>query len=481
LRMNLMSLQKYLSSSRPELYVKLLSQVFRIKDTLGNVYDYEPTPYQVAWHKHFYLVDPEASNRLWVKGRGVGATAITMMDLLMLGATYKGLTIPVSSVTRPQASMGPIEWGIWLCDNTRIPGILRRNLELESRIELLRTDSMIFPIPGNNPNALRTYRVPVIFYDEFDWCKQPRMLLAAGEGCMSEGGQSTVISTIQNKRGMFQHIIDHADELGYWVLETPLWDPKQIDLSKPLPTQAIKPIAPWISVRTWEQLRKRDLQVFLREAQCVAPDEGANFLSWDLINDSCTISDHQGRHRKRWLKTKRNNRNWTSLGIDYARYKDLSAFEVLELTAFGWLQVYEQLLRGSDTQAQNSLIDVLERNFTLNQIRIDMTGSGQGLYDYAYAKHGSKVDGIHFGEKMVVGEAKARKKEVYASNLRRLMQDKRLKLFDYLELKDDLHSVPYDLGEPTRTVEGSHGDRFWALALAAWKEDAGDVDAFLFG
>jgi hypothetical protein len=470
-----------LNDSKPENYVKLLSQIFRIKDALGTVYDYKPEPYQVEWHKRFYLVDREAPNRLWIKGRGVGATAITIMDLLMLAATYRGLTIPVSSVTRPQASMGPIEWGLWLCDNTRIPGVLRRNEDLESRVELIQTDSIIFPIPGNNPNSLRTYRANVIFYDEFDWCKQQRSLLAAGEGCMSEGGQATIISTIRNKRGMFQSIIDNSQELNYWVLRTPLWNPNTIDYSKPLQSQDLKTVAPWISVKRWEELRKRDLPVFLREAQCHAPDEGANFLDWDLINECTTISTYKGSHLKRWTKLRRDSQNFFSLGVDFARYKDLSAYEVLELTEFGWIQIYEQLLHGSDTKAQNALIDLLDMNFKLNQIRIDMTGVGQGLYDYAYAKHGSKVDGTHFGQRMQVGEQKAPKKSVYATNLRTLMQDKRVKLFDYLELRDDLHSVPYDLSEPKRTEEGSHGDRFWALALATWKEESGDLDAFVFG
>jgi hypothetical protein len=403
-----------------------------------------------------------------------------MMDLLMLGLRFDGLKIPISSITRPQASMGPIEWGLWLCDNTRSPLVLERNPELESRIELVASGSVIFPIPGNNPNALRTYRVPTIFYDEFDWCKQQRQLLAAGEGCMSEGGQSTVISTIRNKRGMFQSLLDNASELNYWILETPLWNRDKIDLSKPLTSQDVKPIAPWINVKKWDSIRKRDLAVFLREAQCHAPDEGSNFLDWQLIIDCCTIKSFHGSYLKRWTKQKRNNHNYISLGVDYSRYKDLSAYEVFELTEFGWVQIYEEVLRGSDTPAQNALIDLLDLNFKLNQIRIDMTGVGQGLYDYAYAKLGSKVDGVHFASKIEVGEEKARKKDVFATNLRTLMQDGQAKFFDYQEIKADLHSVPYDLSDPKRTEEGSHGDRFWGIALALWKAQRSDPDGFIF-
>jgi hypothetical protein len=450
--------------------VKLLSEIFQIKDSLGNIYPYIPQPYQVEWHRHFFLVDPNSPNRLWTKGRGLGATAITMMDLLMLGTTYRNLKIPIASITGRQVEMSPIDWGRWLCDNTRIPGAIPRNPEVDSQIELLKTGSIIFTIPGGNPNALRTYRCPVVFYDEFDWCEYPKALLDAGNRCMSEGGQATIVSTIQNIRGEFQRLIDHSKELDYWVLRTPVFPVEGLDLSKSLLLQSLKPIAPWINMKKLDDERKRDLQVFLRENQCVAPDVSANFLDWGLISKICTITNYRGDSSTRWTKDSREPYNTSifNLGVDYARNRDLSAFEVFELTAFGWIQVYEKTLRGSDTKAQNEFLDLLEDKFILTNIRIDMTGPGQGFYDYARSKHGSKVDGIHFAEKITVEDEKAPVKNVFANNLRTQAQDGKLKMFDYLELKEDLNSIPYDLSDSKRTEEGSHGDRFWASALAIW-------------
>jgi hypothetical protein len=49
-----------------------------------------------------------------------------------------------------------------------------------------------------------------------------------------------------------------------------------------------------------------------------------------------------------------------------------------------------------------------------------------------------------------------------------LLQDTQLHLFDYAELKHDLHSISYDLKKIQRTTDQSHGDRFWALALATY-------------
>jgi len=453
--------------------------LFQIKDAVGRIRPYQPRPYQVEWHRHFYLVDPESPNRLWNKGRGVGATAITMMDLLMLGSVYHDLKIPICSITGKQVEMSPIDWGRWLCDNTQIPDIIPRNREVDSQIELLKTGSIIFTIPGGNPDALRSYRCPVVFYDEFDWCEKPKALLDAGNRCMSEGGQATVISTIQNKKGEFQRLIDHADELGYWVHKTPIFDDAKVDLSRDLIQQKAEPIAPWIDLKKLEHERRRDFPVFLRENQCYAPDTGENFLDWDLISKVCSIEAYspetpngfQGDYQTKWTKKTRESGgfSWINLGVDYARYRDLSAFEVMEQTPFGWLQIYERLMRGSDTPAQNSFLDLLEKNFHLNSITIDLTGPGQGFYDYARSKHGTKVDGIHFGEKTAVKEENVNVKDVLAGNLRTQAKNNRLKLFDYLEIKEDLHSIPYDLSDPKRTAEGSHGDRFWAIALAIWR------------
>lgn len=471
--------------SKPEHYVKVLRDTFRMRDALGRWFDYEPQWYQVEWHKKFILADPDAPYRLWHKCRGLGATASTMMDLLMLASTYHGLTIPISSITGKQVEMGPIKWGIELCEHTKVPGIIPRDTNISSAIRLTSTGSVIFTIPGNSPNALRSYRAPALFYDEFDWCEQQEALLGAGEDVVDqELAQITMVSTIQNVRGEFQRLIDNAEDLGYWVLKTPLfgWDGAICDptrsLNKQIDEGKITPIAPWIDIKKVEKQRRRRVAVFLRENMCIAPDTGVNFLSWDLIQSACNIepfaSDNpggfQGDQYKKYtmLRRPKGNHNPFSIGWDFARYHDLSVAEVVEHTAFGVIQRFEQTMRGSDTPTQNALLKLLNVNFNPMAVRIDMTGAGTGLYDYAYSEIGSKVDGIHFARTMEIEDERGRVKDALALNLRTLMQDNKFRGFDYLELKDDLHTVPYDLKDPKRTAEGSHGDRFWALALAAW-------------
>jgi hypothetical protein len=448
-----------------------------MKDALGRGFDYIPRSYQIDWHERFYLPSPEAPHRIWNKGRGVGATAITMMDLIMFGLAYDGIEIPISSMTGEQGEV-PIRWAIWLVDNVKIPGLITRDYKVNSELRLTQTGSRIFKIPGGSPEAFRSYRCPVIFNDEFDWCDQQNAIIDASDNCMSEGGQRTIVSTIKNSSGLFNRYLMNAKTFGFSILRTPIFDEKEFDPSRPIPDQVkqgLDPIAPWINIDNLERQRLKNLDIFMRENQCKAPDEEVNFLNWPLIQSMSTIKRWSPDNPKGWLGDFR--KKYTQLraipggvytiGIDFSRYRDLSAFEVVEHTEFGVVQRFEQLLRGSDTPTQNSLIDLLDHRFNPLNIRIDMTGVGQGLYDYAYESHGSKVDGIHFKQNIEIGDEKGPARVYYALNLRQLAQDGKMKTFDYLELKEDLHSIPYDMGEAKRNAEGSHGDRFWALALAA--------------
>ena len=90
-----MTVRMSLKKMDSENYVKYLKRMFRMKDSFGNVMDYVPTWYQIEWHKLFFLVNPEIETRIWSKGRGLGATITTMMDLILTALIYNDLKIPV--------------------------------------------------------------------------------------------------------------------------------------------------------------------------------------------------------------------------------------------------------------------------------------------------------------------------------------------------------------------------------------------------
>jgi hypothetical protein len=466
-----MSLARTLDKQR---YIELLPRIFQIRTAHGELIPYQPMPFQAAWHRHMYLVNPTLAGRIWVKGRGLGATMCTMIDLIMIGSILNDVVLPVVSMTEAQAQTGPIAWVKWLIDHAKpVQGHrITRDPGYESQIVFPTTGSKILPLPGNNPNRLRTYRTPVVTYDEFAYCEQQEALLEAGESCLSEGGGLTIISTIRTQTDEFARLMKHADTLGLWVHRTPTW-PSTVDVTQPLPAQDVRPIAPWIDIQVQERLRRRDLTAFCRESQCEPADEDTQFLSWQLIQEACHLDFHQDRG-ERWRKRERDAEHVYTLGWDYARYNDFSVSHVLEHTPDGITQVYERVLRGVDTPTQNRILDHLVAKFRPDLIRIDKTGVGLGLYDYAVRAHGGRVKGIDFASKMPTGRWERRKRvtaptrDLYANNLRTLLQDHQLHLFNDPLLKQDLHVIPYELTTTRRTAEGSHGDRFWALALAAY-------------
>jgi hypothetical protein len=250
-------------------YVEMLPRIFQIRNAHGELRPYQPMPFQAAWHHHMYLVNPELAGRVWVKGRGLGATMCTMIDLIMIATVLNDVALPVVSMTEVQAQTGPIAWGKWLIDHAKpVQGQrITRDLAYESQIVIPTTGSRIFAIPGNNPNRLRTYRTPVVTYDEFAYCDKQEALLEAGESCLSEGGGLTIISTIRRRTDEFARVIEQAEVLGLWVHRTPTW-PATVDVTQPLPAQDVQPIAPWIDISVQERLRRRDLTAFLRESMC---------------------------------------------------------------------------------------------------------------------------------------------------------------------------------------------------------------------
>jgi phage FluMu gp28-like protein len=235
----------------------------------------------------------------------------------------------------------------------------------------------------------------------------------------------------------------------------------------------VQPIAPWIDVQGQERMRRRDLPIFLRESMCEAPDVDDQFLSWPLITTACHLAFQQDQH-ERWRKRARNAEHLIQVGWDFARTHDFSVCEVLEREGDHWYQLYERLMRGYDTPTQIGILTQVIDAYRPDIIRLDRTGAGIGLYDYASRLAGARVQGIDFASKMPTGHWERGKRvtkptrDVYAVNLRTLLQDHHLHLFDDTALKADLHSLSYDLKTVSPTPDHSHADRFWALALAAY-------------
>lgn len=461
-------------------YVITLSETFNMKNSRGDIFPYSPQPYQIEYHADCMLANPDYPNRITKKSRGIGATAMTMIDSLMVAHRYDNVKIPVASITGVQSD-GPIEWSVWLADNTQIEGFFDRDQEINSKCKLGNA-SVIFPVPGHNPDALRNYRTIFNVYDEFAFHPYPKKLKAAGDACLSEGGQINALSTLNGTENEHFRLIENAGEFGYKVYSVPMFDPGVFDVTRSIPAQIneglITPVSPWASIRKLEESRKSDAVAFMQEYMCDPQDESVSFLSIELINK-------MARKPERLEQMHRYGPNSYHLGIDFASEVDTAAYVTMEQTPQGWIQRRLDAIKKTDTVAQNHLTRELNALFAYDTITIDMTGSGTGFFDYARADFGDIAIPIHFASRWTIADEethlyrskdlkKTKKgkisipvKRAMATNLRNEGLRGRCLIMGTPEMRKDLHKVSYDQLDAVRDKDG-HADRFWAVALAMW-------------
>lgn len=204
-----------------------------------------------------------------------------------------------------------------------------------------------------------------------------------------------------------------------------------------------------------------DPVAWAQEFECAFTDAASSWLGYDLI-DAC--EDAQ-------CKPGSPDANGYAggpvyVGMDFAARGDLTVIAVLEDVA-GVLWLRELIeLRATSFAQQLAELDRVMKHYRVLRAALDQTGLGEMPVQEAQRRHGNyRVEGVIF--------TGPRKLDL-ASALKERMADRRLRLPPgHQALRQDLHSVQRVAGATgaPRLVadrqDGSHADRFWALALAA--------------
>jgi len=211
--------------------------------------------------------------------------------------------------------------------------------------------------------------------------------------------------------------------------------------------------------RNPEELKRAmgDPVAWAQEFECAFVDAATSWLPYDLIDGCedalCTLTPgvYQGGP--------------VYVGMDFAARGDLTVIAVLELVGdVLWLRELIEL-RATSFAQQLANLDRVMRDYRVVRAALDQTGLGEMPVQEAQRRHGSyRVEGVLF--------TGTRKLDM-ATALKERMEDKRLRLpVGHAPLRQDLHSVQRvagATGAPRLVAErqdGSHADRFWALALA---------------
>jgi phage FluMu gp28-like protein len=197
-----------------------------------------------------------------------------------------------------------------------------------------------------------------------------------------------------------------------------------------------------------------DPVAWAQEYECEFVDSATAWLPYELI-DGCEDAAAPGEYLG----------GPCYVGMDIAARGDLTVIAVLEDVA-GVLWLRELIeMRGEPFARQLAALDGVMRDYRVIRAALDQTGLGEMPVEEARRRHGAyRVEGVIFSP--------ARKLDL-ATALRERMEDRRLRIpVGRHDLRADLHSVQRvagATGAPRLVAEredGSHADRFWALALA---------------
>ncbi len=308
---------------------------------------------------------------------------------------------------------------------------------------------------SSNPKALRSKGGKVVL-DEFAFHEHPDELWAAAKPVATWGYPLRIISTHNGRRCRFYKFIEAVrnGELPWSLHTTPLEDAVEAGLVDKIygrPTTREERLQ-WL-----EQVRLDcvDEETWLQEYCCVPVDESTAFLTYEMIA-ACEGPDVEAP-----LSSTTED---VYVGMDIGRKRDLSVIWVLERQGQTLFTRQVRVLQQAPFGVQREVLFEVLSHRNVRRCCIDASGLGMQLAEEALQRFGKyRVEPITFTPSV---------KEDLAYNLRRHFEEHRVIIPRDYDIREDLHSVRKTVTTAghirfdAERSQGSHADRFWALALA---------------
>jgi phage FluMu gp28-like protein len=415
-------------------------------------------PYQAAW-----IRDP-ARLKIVEKSRQIGFTYCDSYDSVRKASAKDGKNVWVMSKDEVAAK----EYILYAKRWTNIFKLAAQDLG-EQTLSTEKGDSVKVQIIefasgariyalSSNPDAIvgKTGHVKL---DEFAIHKDQRQLYRIAKPVIQWGGTLSIISTHRGRATVFNDFIRGIKEDG-----NPMgWSLHSVPVQKAVEEGLVEKINAasggsesrdaWLARQRAECM---DEEQWLQEYCCVPADDGAAFISFEMIS-SC--EDSTARKDFNYLLDAKNPLH---IGVDVGRKKDLTVIDVEEKVGDVFWERLRIELQGKTFAEQEY---ELYRLLSLPQVKrccIDATGLGMQLAERANERFGYKVESVMFTGPV---------KEELAFPLRAAHEDRTIRYAPDAKLRADLRGIKKETtaSNNIRFVgesEDSHCDRFWAKALA---------------
>jgi phage FluMu gp28-like protein len=324
----------------------------------------------------------------------------------------------------------------------------------------LRAHSM-----SSNPDAQAGKRGDRVL-DEFALHPDPRKLYSIAYPGITWGGSLEIFSTHRGSANFFNGLITEirhkGNPKGFSLHRVTLQDALDqgflYKLQGKLPPDDERQGMDEAAYFDFIKAGCADEESFAQEYMCVASDDAAAFLSYELI-DGCKYPAAES-----WETDLLDTKNPLYVGVDVGRDHDLTVIWVIEKVGGISLtrRCIEMKAQTFDAQ-ESALYEVL----ALPQVRrccIDQTGIGRQFAERAQKRFGTyKVEGLHFTGPV---------KEELAYPVRAAFEDRTIRIPDSQTIFSDLRGIRKEttasgnIRFAGERGKNGHCDRFWALALA---------------
>jgi phage FluMu gp28-like protein len=308
---------------------------------------------------------------------------------------------------------------------------------------------------SSNPKAFRSKGGKVVL-DEFAWHEDPEKMWAAARPCITWGFPLRILSTHNGKSCLYYKFIERVKKKQLnWSLHT-------TDIFKAVEDGLVDRILRRIATEQEKQkwLKEQhdncvDENTWLQEYCCVAVDEAAAFLTYEMLDKI---------ERDGLLMLLEKIAGDLYVGVDIGRKKNLTVIwgdEKVGLVLYTRICI---VLPKTKFEKQKQVLWPILGHRTMRRACIDATGLGMQLAEEAVDKFGKfRVEPVTFTNAV---------KSDIAHTLYTYVEDVRLYVPSDPEIREDLHSVKKivtaagNIRFDAANTEDSHADRFWACGLA---------------
>lgn len=300
-----------------------------------------------------------------------------------------------------------------------------------------------------------------VILDEYAYHDHAEKAWDAVAPIATKGGRIRVVSTPNGVGNSFHGLWEKAHEpnSGWACHETSM-------------TEAIAQGYPVDVERCW-RLAKGDHRIFAQMFECSFLDSELQYIPWETINACCDAG---------YLEGLGDGEHYA--GLDIGREADLTVLIVLRVVRRVRYLVHIEVMKRTDSDGLEAMVDRAFERFKLRRLCIDATGMGSFPADRIKKKHSERVDVPHRRPRVEPITFTPKTKDELATGLYTVMTDGAMVLpKSDAELPDcepkTADSIRKDIASIRRVVTTSgnvtydaprtadgHADRAWALALA---------------